>query len=48
MTKHKKDTDKLKTPDKRKILNNKTKIIYKNNNKNHLQKFEGITIKNKI
>ena len=32
MTKHNKDTDKLKSPDMRKI--NNTKIIYKNNDKN--------------
>ena len=44
MTKHNKDTDKLKSPDIRKILINNTKNIYKNN-KNHLQIFEAITIK---
>ena len=32
MTKHNKDTDKLKSPEKRKILINNTKIIYKNDN----------------
>ena len=47
MTKHNKDTDKLKSPDIRKILINNTKIIYKYNNKNHLQILEVITIKNK-
>ena len=45
MTKHNKDTDKLKLPNIRKILINNTKTIYKNNNKNHLQIFEAITIK---
>ena len=33
MTKHNKDTDKLKSPDIRKIIINNRKIIYKNNNK---------------
>ena len=33
MTKHNKDTDKLKSPDIRKILINITKIVYKNDNK---------------
>ena len=45
MTKHNKDTDKLRSPDIRKILINNTKIIYKNNNKNRLQVLEAITIK---
>ena len=45
MIKHNKDTDKLKSPDIRKILINNTKIIYKNNNR--LQFFEAITTKNK-
>ena len=40
MTKHNIDTDKLKFSDIRKILVNNTKIIYKNNNKNHLQILE--------
>ena len=39
-------TDKLKSPDIRKILINNTKIIYKNSNKNCLQILEAITIKN--
>ena len=47
MTKHNKDTDKLKSLDIRKILINNTKIIYKNNNKNRLQIFEATIIKNK-
>ena len=46
MTKHNKDTDKIKSPDIRKILINNTKNIYKNNNKNWLQIFEVIAIKN--
>ena len=33
-TKHNKDTDKLKSPDIKKVLVNKAKIIYKDNNKN--------------
>ena len=45
MTKYKKDTDKLKSPNIRKVLSNNTKIIYKNNNKNHLQILEAITLK---
>ena len=45
MIKHNKDTDKLKSPDIRKILNNKSKIIYKNNNKNRSQILEVQTIK---
>ena len=44
MTKHNNDTDKLKSPDIRKIHINNTKIIYKNNNKNRLQILEEITI----
>ena len=47
MTNHKKDTDKLKSPDIRKIQINNTKIIYRKNNKNRLQILEAITIKNK-
>ena len=47
MTKHNKDTDKLKCPDIGKILINNTKIMYKNNDKNHLQILEVITIKKK-
>ena len=47
MTKHNKDSDKLKSLDIRKILINNTKIIYKNNNKTRLQIVEVITIKNK-
>ena len=46
MTKHNKDTDKLKSPEIRKISINNTKIIYKNNNNNRLQILEAITIKN--
>ena len=45
MTKHNKDTDKLKSLDIRKILINYTKSIYKINNKNCLQIFEAIAIK---
>ena len=45
MTKHDKDTDKLKSTDIRKILINNTKIIYKNYNKNHLQILKAVTIK---
>ena len=45
MTKHNKDTDKLKSLLIRKILINYTKIIYKNNNKNRLQILEAITMK---
>ena len=45
MTKHNKDTDKLKSPDTRKIRINNTKIIYENNNKKRLQILEAITIK---
>ena len=45
MTKHNKNTDKLKSPDIRKILNNNIKTIFKNNNKNPLQILEAITIK---
>ena len=45
MTKHNKDTDKLKSLDIIKILINNTKIIYENNNKNRLQVLEAITIK---
>ena len=46
-TKHDKETDKLKSPDIKKILINNTKIIYKNNNINCLQILEAITIKKK-
>ena len=45
ITKHKEDTDKLKSPDIRNILINNAKIIYKNNKKNRLQILEAITIK---
>ena len=45
MIKHNKDTDKFKSLDIKKKLINNTKIIYKNNNKNHLQIFEAITFK---
>ena len=45
MTKHNKDTDKLKSPDIRKILINNIKIIHKKNNKNRLQILEAITKK---
>ena len=48
MTKHNKDTDKLKSPNLRKILINNIKIIYKNNYKERLQILEAITIKNTI
>ena len=44
MTKHNKDTEKLKSSDIRKILITNTKIIYKNNNKTRLQILEGLTI----
>ena len=47
MTKHNKDTDKLKSPDIRKILINNTKIIYRNN-KNRLQILESLIIKKQI
>ena len=46
MTKHNKDTDKLKYPDIRKILINNIKIMHKNNKKNILQTLEAIIIKN--
>ena len=46
MTRHNKDTKKFNSPDIRKILINNMKIMYKNNNKNHLQNFEAISIKN--
>ena len=42
-----KDIDILKSPDIRKIMINNIKIIYKNNNKNHLQILKAINIKNK-
>ena len=45
ITKHNKDTDKLKSPDVKKVLMNNKKIIYKNN-KNRLLILEVITIKN--
>ena len=45
MIKNNKDTDKLKSPDIRKILINNINIIYKNNNKNRLQILEAITKK---
>ena len=45
MTKHNKDTDILKFPDIRKILINNTKIIHRNNNKNHLQNPRGSNYK---
>ena len=45
MTKHNKDTDKLKSPDIRKILINNTNVLFKNNNKNCLQILEAITMK---
>ena len=47
MTKHNKDTDKLNSSDMIKFLINNTKIIHKNNNKNHLQILKAISIKNK-
>ena len=46
MTKYNKDIDKLKSLDIRKILINNTKIIYRNNNKDHLLILKAITIKN--
>ena len=46
MTKHNEDTNKLESPDIRKIQINNTKIIYKNNNKNRLQILEALTMKN--
>ena len=46
MTKYDKDTNKIKSPDKWKILINNTKIIYENNNKNRLQILEALIIKN--
>ena len=46
MTKHIKDTEKLKSSDIRNIRINKSKIIYRNNNKNRLQSLEAITLKN--
>ena len=46
MTKHNKDTDKLKSPDIRKILINNSKLMYKNYNKNRLQILKAMTIKN--
>ena len=46
MTKHNKDTDKLKSPDTRKILINNTNIVYKNNYETRFQILEAITIKN--
>ena len=45
MTKHNKNTDKIKSPDTRKILIKNTKIIYKNNNKNRLQILKALTAK---
>ena len=45
MTEHNQDTDKLKSPDIRKLQINNTKIIYKHNNKNRLQILEAITMK---
>ena len=45
MTKHNKETDKLKSSDIRKVLIYYTKIMHKNNNKNH-QQIEAISIKN--
>ena len=45
MTKHNKNTDKLKFLEIRKILINHTKMIYKTINKNYLQILEAITIK---
>ena len=47
MTKYNKDTDKLKSPDLRKILINNTKMIYKNKYKNLLQILDAINITNK-
>ena len=47
MTKHNKDTDKLESPNIRKTLINNIKMIYKNDNKNHLQILKAVTIKNK-
>ena len=47
MSKHNKDTDKLKSSNVRKILISNTKIMYKNNNKNHQPILETISIKNK-
>ena len=46
MTKHKKDTEKLKSFDIRKILVNNTKFMNKNNNEDSLQILEAINIKN--
>ena len=40
-----KNTNKLKSPDIRKIRTKNTKIIYENNNKNHLEILEALTIK---
>ena len=45
VTKHNKVTDKLKSPDIRKIFTDHTKIIYKSNNKSRLQILKAITIK---
>ena len=45
MRKHKKDSDKHKSPDIRKIFIDNTKIVYKNSNKICLQILEAITIK---
>ena len=42
-----KDTGNFTSPDIRKILIYDTKIIYKSSNKNLLQIFEAMTIKNK-
>ena len=47
MTKHNKDTDKLKSYDIRKILINNTKILFKINNKNRLEILEALTMKKK-
>ena len=46
MAKHSTDTDKLISPNIRKILINNTKIIYKNNNKNRLQILKVKTVNN--
>ena len=45
MTKHDKDTEKLRSPDIRMIPIKNTKNVYKNNNKNSLQILETITKK---
>ena len=47
MTKENKDGDKLKSLDIRKILINKTKIIYKNNNKKPFTNPQSNNYKNK-